>query len=46
MFKGLPEKFDRQIRALTPSSFKKIINVIANPEGKVSAWIMDQYLQL
>ena len=27
MFKGLPEKFDRQIRALAPSSFKKIINV-------------------
>ena len=39
MFKGLPEKFDRQIRALAPSSFKKIINVIASPERKVSAWI-------
>ena len=39
MFKGLPEKFDRQIRVLTPSSFKKIINVIASPEGKCSAWI-------
>ena len=39
MFKGLPEKFDRQIRALAPSSFKKIINVIASPERKFSAWI-------
>ncbi len=39
MFKGLPEKFDRQIRALAPSSFKKIINVIAKSERKFGAWI-------
>ena len=39
MFKGLPEKFDRQIRALAPSSFKKIINVIENSERKFGAWI-------
>ena len=39
LFKGLPEKFDRQIRALAPSSFKKIINVIANSERKFGAWI-------
>ena len=39
MFKGFPEKFDKQIKALAPPSYAEIIEVIASPERKFSAWI-------
>ena len=39
MFKGLPEKFENQMKALVPSSFEKFINIIAIPERKLGAWI-------
>lgn len=39
MFKGLPEKFDKQIKALAPSNFEKKININASPERKFYPWI-------
>ena len=39
MFKGLPEKFDKEIKALAPSSYEKIIKIKAEPERKFYPWI-------
>ena len=39
MFKGLPEKFDEEIKALAPSGYEKKINIKAEPERKFYPWI-------
>ena len=39
MFKGLPERFTKEIKDLVNESMKKEITVIANPERKFATWI-------
>ena len=39
MFKGLPERFTKEIKNLVNKSMKEEIRVIANPERKFATWI-------
>ena len=39
MFKGLPEKFGKEIKALAPSSFEEIIKINASPVRNIYPWI-------
>ena len=39
LFKGLPERFTKEIKNLVNKSMKEEIKVIANPERKFAAWI-------
>ena len=39
MFKGLPEKFTKEIKALVPESMKEEVQVIAPPERRFASWI-------
>ena len=39
MFKGLPERLTKEIKALAPYSMGEEIKVIASPERKLSVWI-------
>ena len=46
MFKGLPERFTKEIKALVPESIKDEIKVFASPERKYAAWIGGSILSL
>ena len=39
MFKGLPERLFKEIKALAPESMKEEVNVIAFPDRKFATWI-------
>ena len=39
MFRGLPERLTKNVRALAPKSMKGQVKVIAIPERKNSVWI-------
>ena len=39
LFKGLPERFTKEIKDLVNKSMKEKINIIAPPERKFTAWI-------
>ena len=39
MFKGLPERFEKEIRQLAPPKMEEEIKVIASPERKFATWI-------
>ena len=39
MFEGLPERLEKEIKALAPKSMKEEVKVIASPERKFATWI-------
>lgn len=39
MFQGLPERFEKEIKALVPDSIKEEVKIIASPERKYAIWI-------
>lgn len=39
MYNGLPERFKKEVKNLTPEQMKEEINVISSPERKFAAWI-------
>ena len=39
MYKGLPERLEREIKSFAPESMKEEVKVIASPERKFNAWI-------
>ena len=39
MFKGLPERLTKEIKAFAPESMKEEVKVIASPNGKFATWI-------
>ena len=39
MFKGLPERLTKEIKALAPKSMKEEVRVIASPERRFATWI-------
>ena len=38
-FKGLKERFEKEIKALVPESIKKQIKITLNPDGQYATWI-------
>lgn len=39
MFKGFPERLEKEVRKIAPEMFKPNVKVIANPDRKYAAWI-------
>ena len=39
MYNGLPERFKKEVKNLTPEQMTEEINVISSPERKFAAWI-------
>lgn len=39
MFKGFPERFEKEIKGLVPESMKEEVKAIASPERKIHVWI-------
>ena len=39
MFRGLKERLEKEIKALSPKSMKEEVQVIASPDRKYAAWI-------
>ena len=39
MFKGLPERFEKELKALVPEGTQKLIKIFAIQERKYFVWI-------